>query len=113
MTEKGATKPVCRKEDELEHEQSPHSAAREHRPASSKRASSTGSQLTPRLHAKATIARAKMLIEKVRKLFETRAASETADADVSRGFDDILDPYMLAGVEQNAVKEGTRTVHED
>lgn len=65
-------------------------------------ASSSGTQLTLRLRAMETIANTKQFMKGVCKIIRTKLTPRFADYDVHGGFDNALDPYLLAGVGQNS-----------
>lgn len=44
---------------------------------------------------------------------KTRSTPGDAGSDIHRGFGDTLDPYMLAGAENHAVKERVQLVDEE
>lgn len=63
-------------------------------------ASSSRTQRTPGLHVTAAIEKTKEPVRVVHNTTSTRRASKATDSDGQRGFDDLLDPHMLAGTER-------------
>lgn len=53
----------------------------------------------------ATAAKTKKMVKKVRKRIKTKRKPRANDVDPYCNFVDGLDPYMLAGVENDSVKE--------
>lgn len=70
----------------------------------SKSASSSGTECTSCLRGRSTIGKAKDFMKRVRKIIKKKRTLSTSESDVHRDFDDALDPYILAGVRQNAEK---------
>lgn len=75
---------------------------RKERPTLSRGIASSGRRHTLRLRARVTISKISELMKGIHKLMKTKQTPRSTDADVHRGFDDKLVPYMLGRVKQNA-----------
>lgn len=60
-----------------------------------------------------TTAKTEKLSKGIRKILKTKRTPGTADADVRRGFYDELDPYIFAGIGQNAEEARFHPSHEE
>lgn len=82
-------------------------------PTSPRKGSSSNTQPTPGSRAWVTIAKSKAFMRIVRKLVMTNRTLRFAYSDAYRGVDVSLDPYMLAGVTQNAKEVQIQSVEEE
>lgn len=91
---------------------SPRSPTLKEKPTPTKATSTSITKCTPRIHARATIAKKKWFEKRVLNLIKTKQTSSAADAHVHRGHDDKLDAYMLPGVGKNAKEVWSHPVDE-
>lgn len=94
--------PLFGGDDETEPAQYAKSPPRKERPTSLWSASFSGRRCTPRLCARVTIPKTKVVVGEVCELFKAKRATMVIDADVHRGFEDTLNLLMIARVEKKS-----------